>query len=215
MNEQKNRLEGLDGESKREIAEVRRVAQEGLTAAGPEFEKKLAAVLQRSVEKLKLGGVAGQGDNRVTLLEGKVAKLTEQFDVLEAILERDWRKLDELWSNRGCEDVIAMIEESLVQDREKLGELWYRYTEENGWEERIERRVDQLEADKSELADKVSAVDGVMGTVKGIREMGEDLRRTKEEVAELRGLLEGMERRVAGVVQRTGDFNGEKKVGGG
>ncbi|KAF4689309.1 hypothetical protein FOZ62_026543, partial [Perkinsus olseni] len=192
VGEQETKLGELVVETKRELTEARRTA----TCGGPEFEKKLAAVLQRNVEKMRSTGVAGQGDKRLTLLEGKMAKVMDQLDLFDAIFERDGRKLDELWGNRGCEDVIAMIEESLVQDRQKLAELWHRYTEEDGWEEGIERRVGRLEADERELINKVRAVDGVAGVSEELRALRDDLRAVTGEVGELRGRAEAAERRL-------------------
>ncbi|KAF4680549.1 hypothetical protein FOZ63_025397, partial [Perkinsus olseni] len=203
VGEQETKLGELVVETKRELTEVRRTA----TSLGPEFEKKLAAVLQRNVEKMRAPGVAGQGDKRVTLLEGKMAKVMDQLDLFDAIFERDGRKLDELWGNRGCEDVIAMIEESLVQDRQKLAELWHRYTEEDGWEEGIERRVGRLEADERELIDKMRAVDGVAGVSEELRALRDDLRAVTGEVGELRVRAEAAERRLDEVMRSMENFD--------
>ncbi|KAF4729665.1 hypothetical protein FOZ62_030477, partial [Perkinsus olseni] len=203
VGEQETRLGELVVETKRELTEARRTA----TCGGPEFEKKLAAVLQRNVEKMRSTGMAGQGDKRVTLLEGKMAKVMDQLDLFDAIFERDGRKLDELWGNRGCEDVIAMIEESLVQDRQKLAELWHRYTEEDGWEEGIERRVGRLEADERELIDKMRAVDGVAGVSEELRALRDDLRAVTGEVGELRVRAEAAERRLDEVMRSMENFD--------
>ncbi|KAF4656033.1 hypothetical protein FOL46_008020 [Perkinsus olseni] len=202
VGEQETKLGELVVETKRELTEARRTA----TSLGPEFEKKLAAVLQRNMEKMRSTGVAGQGDKRVTLLEGKMAKVMDQLDLFDAIFERDGRKLDELWGNRGCEDVIAMIEESLVQDRQKLAELWHRYTE-DGWEEGIERRVGRLEADERELIDKVRAVDRVVEVTEELRALRDDLRAVKGEVGELRSRAEAAERRLDEVMRSIENFD--------
>ncbi|KAF4737613.1 hypothetical protein FOZ63_029282 [Perkinsus olseni] len=203
VGEQETKLGELVVETKRELTEVRRTA----TSVGPEFEKKLAAVLQRNVEKMRSTGTAGQGDKRVTLLEGKMAKVMDQLDLFDAIFERDGRKLDELWGNRGCEDVIALIEESLVQDRLKLAELWHRYTEEDGWEEGIERRVGRLEADERESIEKVRAVDEVAGVIEELRALRDDLRSVMGEVGELRGRAEAAERRLDEMMRSMKNFD--------